>query len=285
MQKWTLSACICAAVFIIMTAVKVSVPSAVNDLSEGLSYLEEKSGLAATAELCGELLSVSDESISAAADDNARVRLQDTSDAADAATHSRSIIMPQRYYDFRALAQKTILVESENKRELARQRESVAEAFKESQEAFISEGLPETVSYDCPELGIEYISPIPGITSSGFGYRLHPIYGVVKFHYGTDFAAAQGETIAAFADGEVVLAAECDSYGKYIIISHDGGCETLYAHCSELLVSAGTSVTRGEPIALVGSTGLATGPHLHFELKQNGVYLNPEYYTAVYGAL
>lgn len=285
MQKWTLSSCICAAAFIIMTVVKVSIPSALYDLSEGLSYLEEKSGLAATAELCGELLSVSDESISAEADEAVYELSPDEDDAVETETLSRSIIMPQCYYNFRTLAQKTIMEASEKKRENARQRESVTAAFKASQEAFMSDGLPEAVSYECPELGIEYVTPIPGITSSGFGYRLHPIYGVVKFHYGTDFAAGQGETIAAFADGEVTLAAECDSYGKYIIISHAGGCETLYAHCSELLVSTGMLVTRGDAIALVGSTGLATGPHLHFELKKNGVYLNPEYYTAVSGAL
>lgn len=157
--------------------------------------------------------------------------------------------------------------------------QQVVAAFLESQSEFAWLELPENASYECPSLDLDYASPISGISSSGFGYRLHPILGEVKFHYGTDFPANQGDDIAAFADGTVLIAGESDSYGNYIIISHDGGIQTLYAHCSELLVSSGEYVSQGQIIARVGSTGLATGPHLHFELKSGETYLNPEFYT------
>ena len=128
----------------------------------------------------------------------------------------------------------------------------------------------------CPD---ETVVPVAGVSSSGFGYRLHPIKGEVRFHYGTDFAAWTGEDILAFADGKVTFAGYSESYGNYITIDHGSGWESLYAHCSELLVRSGDSVAAGDKIALVGETGLATGPHLHFELKCNGVYINPEYYV------
>ena len=116
------------------------------------------------------------------------------------------------------------------------------------------------------------------MTSSGFGYRLHPIQNEVLFHYGTDFAADAGTEIHSFADG-VVLASGTDSgYGNYVKVDHGGGFVTLYGHCSERLVSEGERVQRGQTIALVGSTGRSTGPHLHFELIHDGVYLNPEFY-------
>ena len=110
---------------------------------------------------------------------------------------------------------------------------------------------------------------------------MHPIQGVVKFHYGTDFAASAGTDVLAFADGTVLAAGQDAGYGNYVKIDHGNGYVTLYGHCSELLVSAGQTVQRGERIALVGATGQATGPHLHFELMHDGVYLNPEFYLAV----
>ena len=73
---------------------------------------------------------------------------------------------------------------------------------------------------------------------------------------------------------------ESSSYGKYLIVSHQGGYDTLYAHCSRIEVSSGTEVEQGQTIARVGDTGMATGPHLHFELHRGGLYLNPVYYVA-----
>lgn len=153
------------------------------------------------------------------------------------------------------------------------------EAFLQSQEAYSEYAVPANVSYDLPELPFKYESPIIGCTSSGFGYRLHPICNEVKYHYGTDLAAAYGSEIRAFADGTVrAIGEESGGYGKYIIIDHADGYSTLYAHCSELCVSSG-EVKRGDVIALVGQTGAATGPHLHFELMCGETYLNPEFYV------
>lgn len=155
----------------------------------------------------------------------------------------------------------------------------VVTAFLETQEPYTEYGLPENVSYEyCPYPG-ETAVPVAGYNSSGFGYRIHPIKGEVRFHYGTDFAAWTGEDILAFADGSVTFAGYSDSYGNYITVDHGEGWETLYAHCSELMVSTGDKVSAGDRIALVGGTGLATGPHLHFELMHEGVYVNPEYYV------
>lgn len=150
-------------------------------------------------------------------------------------------------------------------------------AFLESQAAYAENAVPTNVSYECPVLPFEYVSPVSGIKSSGFGYRLHPIENKVKYHYGTDFAANTGTAITAFADGVIVAAGDSDSYGKYIIIDHGDGYSTLYAHCSELCMGCG-NVSKGDVIAKVGSTGAATGPHLHFELMCNDTYLNPEFY-------
>lgn len=152
------------------------------------------------------------------------------------------------------------------------------EAFLKSQERFSEYDVPETVSYEMPNLPFEYICPVAGCSSSGFGFRNHPILNEVRYHYGTDFAANSGTEVRAFADGTIRAIGENDSYGKYIILDHADGFSTLYAHCSQLYVSSGC-VSKGDLIAYVGSSGAATGPHLHFELLQNGIYLNPEFYV------
>ena len=108
--------------------------------------------------------------------------------------------------------------------------------------------------------------------------RLHPILDEVKFHYGTDVPANSGDDIGAFAAGTVLLAGEDENLGSYVTVDHGGGWQSLYAHCGTVYVKAGDTVQPGQKLALVGATGLATGPHLHFELTHDGVYLNPEYY-------
>ena len=119
--------------------------------------------------------------------------------------------------------------------------------------------------------------PAPGYysISSPYGMRLHPILGVYRMHTGIDIAAPSGVNIVAANDGTVALATYDSGYGNYILINHGGGYSTLYAHSSQLLVSAGQAVTRGQTIAKVGSTGMSTGAHLHFEVRINGSTTDP----------
>jgi murein DD-endopeptidase MepM/ murein hydrolase activator NlpD len=156
--------------------------------------------------------------------------------------------------------------------------DSVA-TFLSSQAEYSDYSIPENVTYELYQLPFAYQTPVSGYQSSGFGYRMHPILNEVRFHYGTDVAAYSGESVTAFADGTVSFAGYSDSYGNYITIEHSDGWRSLYAHCSILDVKTGESVSAGQQIALVGSTGQATGPHLHFELTHDGVYSNPEYYV------
>ena len=114
--------------------------------------------------------------------------------------------------------------------------------------------------------------------SSGFGYRKHPIGGGTKMHKGIDLSARPGTKIFAADSGRVTFSGWKGGYGYCVIIDHHNGYETLYAHCSKLLVDAGDNVRRGEFIATVGSTGASTGPHLHFEVHRNGTPVNPAQY-------
>ncbi|HPF18365.1 MAG TPA: M23 family metallopeptidase, partial [Bacillota bacterium] len=101
-----------------------------------------------------------------------------------------------------------------------------------------------------------------------------------KMHTGIDIAAASGTNILAANAGTVITAGWNNSYGYMVMIDHGGGIVTLYAHSSKLLVNKGTVVGRGQAIAKVGSTGMSTGPHLHFEVRVNGVYKNPRDYVS-----
>ncbi len=111
--------------------------------------------------------------------------------------------------------------------------------------------------------------------SDDYGMRMHPTLGVEKFHNGVDFAANSGTPILAAYGGTVVAAAYNSSMGNYVMINHGDGLYTIYMHASELYVSAGQTVSKGETIAAVGSTGRSTGPHLHFSVRLNGEYVNP----------
>ena len=145
---------------------------------------------------------------------------------------------------------------------------------------YSDQNLPENVSMEQEVLGFDYQTPVAGTLSSGFGYREHPVEGEEKFHYGLDIAADSGTAVGCFADGTVTAVGESSSYGRYCVVSHDGGYRTLYAHCSRITASSGAQVTAGEKIAEVEETGMATGPHLHFELQRGGTYLNPVYYVS-----
>jgi murein DD-endopeptidase MepM/ murein hydrolase activator NlpD len=119
--------------------------------------------------------------------------------------------------------------------------------------------------------------PTTGRVTSGFGYRYHPILHRRRMHTGVDFGAPHGSPIFAAGDGTVILAEYNAGYGNCVIIDHGGDTTTLYGHCSVLRVREGQIVRAGQVIALVGSTGLSTGPHLHFEVRKNGVPVRPPF--------
>ena len=112
--------------------------------------------------------------------------------------------------------------------------------------------------------------------SSGYGYRIHPIYKVRKMHWGTDFSAPAGAPIYATGDGTVTTYKRSRSgYGHHIVIDHGFGYETLYGHMSKIEVNKGQRVKRGEIIWYIGSTGSSTAPHLHYEVIKDGRKINP----------
>ena len=123
--------------------------------------------------------------------------------------------------------------------------------------------------------GDKLMWPVAGRLVSGFGMRLHPILGYVRLHAGIDIAAPNGTIIKAADGGQIIQAGYDSGYGNSIMVYHGGGFATWYAHLSRILVSVGQMVERGQVIGLVGATGLATGPHLHFEVRINGAAQNP----------
>ncbi|AFY73397.1 metalloendopeptidase-like membrane protein [Synechococcus sp. PCC 7502] len=117
--------------------------------------------------------------------------------------------------------------------------------------------------------------PVIAPITSPFGYRMHPILGYQKFHSGMDFGADYGTVIYAADSGNVVFAGWYGGYGNAVIIEHGNGISTLYGHTSEVYVTEGQAIQKGQPIARVGSTGFSTGPHLHFEVRVNGEPVDP----------
>ena len=114
--------------------------------------------------------------------------------------------------------------------------------------------------------------------TSEFGTAMHPVLKVERFHRGIDFSASLGTPVYAGGDGVVVEASEHKGYGLRIIISHDEVYETLYAHLSSIEVKVGQNISAGDLIGKVGSTGVSTGPHLHYEILRNGESVNPRTY-------
>lgn len=119
------------------------------------------------------------------------------------------------------------------------------------------------------------LMPSRGPITSNFGSRFHPVLGYSRFHAGTDFGAEHGSPIQAAETGVVIYSGWYGGYGNAVIIEHGGGVTTLYAHASRLDVREGQVVKKGDVIAAIGTTGLSTGPHLHFEVRQGGEPVNP----------
>ena len=125
---------------------------------------------------------------------------------------------------------------------------------------------------------ISFIWPLSGPVTSGYGYRVHPIFGETRLHTGIDIDGAMGQPIVAAAGGTVISVGGRDGYGNTVIIDHGSGWSTLYAHMSGFNVVGGESIGQGSTIGFVGSTGYSTGPHLHFEVRVNGAHTDPYAY-------
>ena len=136
---------------------------------------------------------------------------------------------------------------------------------------------PESASYSPLILNVSITVPVTGNISSKFGYRTDPVNGKKTFHRGLDIAADSGTPILAAFDGMVISSGYDDSSGNYVEIQHDEELVTAYYHCSELIANTGDVVKAGDVIAKVGSTGKSTGPHLHFEIRLNGIRYDPSY--------
>lgn len=140
--------------------------------------------------------------------------------------------------------------------------------------------LPKNYTMDQLSLGeLETVTPVLGHLNSVYGYRDSPINGKYQFHGGVDIGGQMGDPIAAFATGTVEYTGEDDSYGLYLQVDHGNGVKSFYAHCSKIVVTKGQTVSMGEKVAEVGSTGDSTGPHLHLEMKYEKMHLNPAYYV------
>ncbi len=120
-----------------------------------------------------------------------------------------------------------------------------------------------------------HTTPLYGIVTSPFGYRRHPILKSRGFHTGVDIAGALGAEIGAFADGEVLEVGYNQVYGNYVTLLHDDDYRSFYGHASKIIAKKGEMVTIGQTIAEVGTTGLSTGPHLHFEVRKKNTRLDP----------
>lgn len=166
--------------------------------------------------------------------------------------------------------------EKQRKERLARIAELKRLALLSAKKGEISKAVTGKVS----NLGMIWPMPSSRYITSGFGYRNEVMPGSGSFHNGIDIAVNAGTPIIAAKAGVVIDASYHWSMGNHVIIDHGGGVYTVYMHASKLLVSVGSSVNQGDTIALVGTTGMSTGPHLHFSVKVNGHYVNPLNYVS-----
>lgn len=132
-------------------------------------------------------------------------------------------------------------------------------------------------SFEAVTVSQQAVMPVQGKVTSGFGYRVHPVTGNRSFHTGIDLAAAQGTPVLAAYGGTVQETGYTNGRGNYILIKHSDALQTLYCHLSKVEVEKAQKLEAGTQIGLVGSTGMSTGPHLHFELRVDGIRCNPIY--------
>lgn len=147
------------------------------------------------------------------------------------------------------------------------------EEIKPGMELFLP-GVQHTGVERSVAIGAAFLRPVRGWISSGFGYRRDPFRGGISFHRGLDIAAYIGAPVRASMDGRIVLVGNNSAFGKYILVAHQIGYSSFYGHLDRALVRRGEVVRRGQKIGSVGNTGRSTGPHLHFEIRRNGIALD-----------
>ncbi len=146
---------------------------------------------------------------------------------------------------------------------------------------FASEQAIKGTSFASYTVSAPVTVPVVGRLTSPFGYRTNPVSGNYGFHTGIDIAAPEGTPVAAAYGGRITASGESDVWGKYVLLEHSDGFETYYCHLSEIYAPEDTVLRKGETLGLVGSTGWSTGPHLHFEVRIDGVRVDPE--PLIYG--
>ncbi|MBN1686365.1 MAG: M23 family metallopeptidase [Spirochaetales bacterium] len=152
-----------------------------------------------------------------------------------------------------------------------------SEIIHEGDKLFVPNAQMSSVAYH-KAMGDLFVYPLRGVLSSGFGMRKDPFTGLMAMHRGYDIVARVGTPVEASNEGRVIYTGENSLYGKYVLLSHQGGFQTLYAHLDKWLVSEGQRVAQKQKIGLVGNTGRSTGPHLHFSIYYNGDALDPGKY-------
>ncbi len=300
-RRLFIQALACGAVFVIIVAVKLLLPSQIGSLSDVLSRAMERNiDVAAVFSAVGEAVTGDKDASNAAkevyqavfgAEEGEAVEAAATveepapitlpeSDSAAMVTLQQHLSQPSSQEE---VTQEQLPQDVQQSSSAEENGQSVSQQVTDVESIalvqYSENNLPDHVSLEQAILGFDYTTPVVGTLTSPFGYREHPVEGEERFHYGLDIAADTGTAIGAFADGTVVAVGDSSSYGKYCIVSHTGGYESLYAHCSKITVSSGEKVSQGQKLAEVGETGIATGPHLHFELHKGDLYLNPIYYV------
>jgi murein DD-endopeptidase MepM/ murein hydrolase activator NlpD len=194
---------------------------------------------------------------------------------------TQELLAQKSEFQAQADAQKTNISRLKQDRNALEDAEEQLSRDSENIAALIQERLDEqarkNIAVVIPSSGLMGY-PTNGPITSPFGDRVHPILGYVRFHAGMDFGADYGSPIFAAQSGTVILAEWYSGYGQAVIIDHGNGVTTLYGHTSDLYVSAGDVVRRGQVIATIGSSGFSTGPHLHFEVRVGGEPVNPVNY-------
>jgi murein DD-endopeptidase MepM/ murein hydrolase activator NlpD len=138
------------------------------------------------------------------------------------------------------------------------------------------DSVPDGISAGARRLALLW--PSGGIVTSRFGWRTHPIFGGREFHTGMDIATRYGSPVVAARGGIVRFVGWKSGYGRLVVVDHDGGVDTSYSHLSAALVSPGQHVAQGQLIGRIGNSGWSTGPHLFFEVRRNGVPMDPAHF-------